>query len=588
MRGLLLLFLSFLVLSCSENKTRYSLGEKVTIVMEGPVLSELSGENPFTDYRLLVTFTNGEESHVVRGFYAADGNAAETSADVGKVWKAHFLASSVGEWRYTASLQKGAGIAISEEEGKPVEISNKEGSFIIEKGNKSTLGAKGVLRVVNGYLQHAISKEHFIKVGANSPENFLAFQDFDQTYRIDGESREGESKTNAEIHGYADHVSDWQEGDPTWQNGKGKGIIGAVNYLASKGMNSIYFLTFNTTGDGRDVWMYTSPTDFSRFDVSKLEQWEILFSHMEKKGILMHVVLQETENEALLDGGDTGPDRKLYLLEFIARFGHHPGLIWNIGEENGPNNWSKNGSQTDEQRKAMIAFLEENDPYGHAITIHTLPNNPSRDEILNPLTDVASLDGISLQDHLPAEVNGTVKDLRRRSNGKWYVAMDEIGPWHTGALADTATENHETLQREVLWGSLLAGAGGVEWYFGAKQTYNDLTSESWKVRDHLWTITNYAKTFFQENLPFWEMTAMDGLVKKGYAFGKKEEVYVFYLFGEDMHSLNLKEITGTFSQSWYNPNTGEWKNSPEEVVGGKDLAIEAAAEDWVLLLKRKP
>ena len=56
---------------------------------------------------------------------------------------------------------------------------------------------------------------------------------------------------------------------------------------------------------------------------------------MDGLGILQHVVLQETENELMWDAGDTGPMRKLYLRELIARFAHHPRLIWNIGEENG-------------------------------------------------------------------------------------------------------------------------------------------------------------------------------------------------------------------------------------------------------------
>ena len=36
------------------------------------------------------------------------------------------------------------------------------------------------------------------------------------------------------IHKYEPHARDWDSGDPTWQGDKGKNIIGAVNYLASK------------------------------------------------------------------------------------------------------------------------------------------------------------------------------------------------------------------------------------------------------------------------------------------------------------------------------------------------------------------
>ena len=585
-----LLFIA--LIGCKTTDQTYSFGETIELTFKGPETSETANDNPFLNYRLEVEFSNGNNSQTIRGFYSADGNAAESSAESGSVWKVRYLPPTAGKWTYKAKLLHDENIAINlNEDATQIELSNESGEFVIQKTGttKNGLIGKGIMQVKNGYLQFPKNNEYIIKVGANSPENFLAFADFDQTYRIEGESREGESKTDLEIHSYTGHVKDWQEGDPTWKGGKGKGIVGAVNYLASKGMNSIYFLTFNTTGDGRDVWMYNDPEDFSRFDISKLEQWEILFQHMQHKGIILHFVFQETENETLLDNGDTGPERKLYLLELISRFGHHPAIIWNIGEENGPNNWSKT-AQTDTQRKDMINFIKQNDPYKHPVVIHTLPNNPDRNEVLLPLKDLQTLNGISLQDHSPNEVNESIKFYREVSKGRWFVSMDEIGPWHTGALADTVPANHKTLMREVLWGTLLAGGGGVEWYFGAKQTYNDLTSESWKVRDHLWTITNHAKVFFQTNLPYQEMSALEGMVDDGYAFGKKDEIYVFYLFADKDQSLNLTEVTGSYTAQWFNPNTGETVENTENIEAGSMVELPISPfenSDVVLLLKRK-
>jgi len=94
----------------------------------------------------------------------------------------------------------------------------------------------------------------------------------------------------------------------------------------------------NINGDGKDVWPFVKHDDFTRFDCSKLDQWEMVFDHADDNlGMMLHIVLQETENETLFDGGDTGPQRSLYLRELIARFGHHRAVTWNIGEENGPN-----------------------------------------------------------------------------------------------------------------------------------------------------------------------------------------------------------------------------------------------------------
>ena len=46
-----------------------------------------------------------------------------------------------------------------------------------------------------------------------------------------------------------------------WRGNRGKGIIGALNYLASKGMNSVYFIPYNLDGgDGKDTWPWIDPT----------------------------------------------------------------------------------------------------------------------------------------------------------------------------------------------------------------------------------------------------------------------------------------------------------------------------------------
>ncbi len=80
--------------------------------------------------------------------------------------------------------------------------------------------------------------------------------------------------------------------------------MGSLNYLASEGMNSVYFMTYNSDGgDGKDTWIWTGPEVRDRIDVSKLARWEIVFAHMERMGIVMHLVIQETENDGKLGRG---------------------------------------------------------------------------------------------------------------------------------------------------------------------------------------------------------------------------------------------------------------------------------------------
>ncbi|MEL6650437.1 MAG: DUF5060 domain-containing protein, partial [Bacteroidota bacterium] len=115
---ILLAMLSLGLWSCqSPAKIDHTIAkwQKLTLAFEGPQTKENASPNPFTDYRMLVTFRLGERSMTIPGFYAADGNAAETSADSGNVWQVRFRPDEVGLWTYEVSFREAADIATSDE-----------------------------------------------------------------------------------------------------------------------------------------------------------------------------------------------------------------------------------------------------------------------------------------------------------------------------------------------------------------------------------------------------------------------------------------------------------------------------------------
>jgi len=292
---------------------------KIILTFNGPESSELDSLNPFLDYQMSVTFFKHDRQVIVPGYFAADGNAAETSADSGNKWQVIICPDDYGLWNYEVSFLKGRNIAVERnpEYGEEVAFHGASGEILVSPSDKtgSDFRAKGRISYANDhYLKHMGTGEIFLKAGSDSPENFLAFHEFDGTYYGgDGERRINEAMPNQTLHRYTPHVNDWNEGDPVWKNGKGKGIIGVVNYLHSKGVNSIYMLTNNVLGDGQDVFPWIKyKSDFTRFDVSKLAQWEIVFTHMDKMGMMCHFVTQETENELMLDSGNVEIKRKLY------------------------------------------------------------------------------------------------------------------------------------------------------------------------------------------------------------------------------------------------------------------------------------
>lgn len=608
MKNLIYLLFLTLFFSCQSSQKQIVKIEgellkwhKVTLVINGPETAEWTKEKPFLDYKLEATFTNGNKSYTVPGFFAADGNAGETSAGAGNSWKIRFRPDETGTWNYKISFKNGKDIVVKEGEifGEPVSGDGLEGSFEVAESDKtgSDFRAKG--RIVNGekgYFKFQDSNEIWIKNGADSPENFLAYADFDQTSRfsLKTEVREGEADPKKDLHKYEPHVVDWKEGNPTWQSGKGKGMIGALNYLASVGVNSQYMLTMNILGDGKDVWPFTDHNERYRFDCSKLDQWEVVFDHAEKLGIMLHLVLQETENECLLDNGYTDVQRKLYLRELVARFGHHLAVTWNIGEENGPAGFSPIG-QTDQQKKDMMNYLKQVNPYPNIVVVHTHSDDQHQDGYLNPMMGFENIDGPSMQIGNPMRVNERMQKWVKESanSGKrWLVNLDEIGPHWKGVMPDSHDALHDTVRNECLWGALLAGGAGVEWYFGYRYPQTDLTCEDFRSRDNWWKQSAIATQFIGQ-FPLEEMQSNNALVnvKGAFCLEKPGETYVVYLPAGTQNAKISLPGEKTLSVKWFNPREGgDMQDGTVKSVQGKGFQNIGNPptdldKDWVVVVR---
>lgn len=563
---------------------------KVTVSLEGPQTSQEAVPNPFRDYRLDVTFTHvpSGRSVTVPGYFAADGQAGETGAEEGNVWRAHLTPDAEGEWTYQATILAGPDVAVADgaASGAPYDLgAGATGRFTVGPTDKTGADhrAKGLLQYVGKhYLRFAETGEYFLKGGTNSPENLLAYYQFDNTEDHGGF---GNELTDG-LHRFEPHVTDWRAGDPTWHGGEGKGIIGALNYLADVGVNSVYFLTMNAGGDGREVYPWIDYDARDRYDVSKLDQWEVVFEHMDRLGLMMHVVTQEEENDHILDDGQWGPERKLYYRELIARFGHHLAVTWNLGEES---------SNSDEQRQAFARFLRDLDPYDHPITVHTFPDQ--KRAIYSPLLGFDAFEGPSMQVAEPKDVNDETRSWYKKSANAgrpWVITADEMGRPQTGAVPDSVDPERVRLRHEGLWGNLMGGGGGIEWFFGTAHPHNDLDLEDFRSRAILWDHTRHALDFYHRFLPFHEMAQCNGLINngEGWCFGKPGEIYAIYMKRRGPTELELGDATGSLHVRWYNPRTGGGllPGTVTTIAGpGKADIGDPPGEhdrDWVALISR--
>ncbi|QDT02356.1 hypothetical protein K227x_07320 [Rubripirellula lacrimiformis] len=590
---------------------------KVTLTLDGPFANERDQQpNPFTDNAFNVTFTHesGSPSYVVPGYFAADGNAGQSSAEAGNQWRAHLSPDKVGQWNYTVSFTQGKNAALGETQGtaiKPYDAA--KGSFTVAASDKDgrDLRSKGRLEYVGRrYLQFAGSKEYFLKAGPDAPETMLGYKDFDNT--IAGLPKKVPLKT------WAPHTADWQSGDPTWKDGKGKGLIGAINYLAAKGCNAFSFLTYNAGGDGDNIWPFVERNDKLHYDCSKLDQWGIVLDHGTAKGMHLHFKLQENEMDddrrgqkaesgrvpESLDGGKLGPQRKLYCRELIARYGHSLALNWNIGEEN---------TQSSQEIRDMVTYLHDTDPYHHNIVIHTFPSQ--QDKVYTPLLgDQSLLTGASLQNSWDQAHQRTLKWVNEsaKAGRPWVVANDEQGPASDGVPADPGYQGNDgtgnqkgkkytahDIRKLCLWGTLMAGGAGVEYYFGYKLPENDLICEDFRSRDTSWDYCRIALSFFPENdIPFWEMENSDALIGNSsnnnskFCFAKTDEVYLVYLPSGGSAELDLRDADGDFEVRWFNPRSGGelQRGSVLTVDGGSKVQLGTAPadkdDDWLVVVRR--
>jgi len=234
--------------------------------------------------------------------------------------------------------------------------------------------------------------------------------------------------------------------------------------------------------------------------------------------------------------------------------------------------------QNDKQRKDMAAYVKNTDPYKNPVVLHTLPNHDLRDSILSELLGFPYLDGPSLQTSVDDVYSETIKwrKISADNGRKWVVCSDEIGPASTGAKPDADDPEHNDIRQKVLWGNLMGGGGGVEWYFGYEFPDNDLNCENWRSRDLLWDQTRVALHFFKNHLPVpldqFEPSEYLLTTENGYALSSTNTFVIFFFEGAN-RVLKLDPHVD-YEVMWYNPREGG-----DLVAGNKTMVTGSETTD---------
>lgn len=607
--------------------------DPVTVELTGPALDEARGANPFADYRLDVTFSDGRVDYTVPGYFQGCAEAADNGCTGGRLWRAHFVPRHGGSWSYRVRFRTAADIVARGGDGQAVpNLDGAAGHFMVGAAARTPVRARGLLSYTGErYYRWSGDGSVFFKWGTDSPENMLAYADFDAT-----PNAKGLRKT------WAPHARDYDPAASAYTWGptqKGKNLLGMFRYLKTAELNSVSMLLFNVGGDDRNVipqllkvsqeayaGMEPKPqwddgVVHDRYDVSKLAQWQRALSYADELGLHLHFKLAEAENDLFFDNGAMGRERKIYLREMVARFNHFLAVTWNLGEET-----HQQAEELDEESR----YIDDLDPYGHPLVVHT---HPQQKEIYRALLGRGSaLNGLSLQGIFPdfRDLRDDVAKWSRLSKAagrQWVFGYDEQGGAAGGAPvdADYPIENtpdkrrgvdipHGLFRRAALWNALMAGANGVEAYFGYQTGCTDLNCEDQRTRASLWRDGVKALTFFERHVgvealrlePDDDVTA----APDDFVLADPGRLYVIYTQTEGSSglpagfeqrygrsgpvTLQLFSQTGRYSVAWYDALRGGelQRTAITEVVGGSTATLgrppAGGSGEWAVIVRKIP
>jgi hypothetical protein len=463
--------------------------------------------NPF-QISMDVTFAGpGGQTFIVHAFYDGDGKGGLD----GDVWKVRFTPDEVGNWSYSTSSSNPMlnGIIGS------FDVIPPTGCQTYVPGTLPDFLCLGRLEYAGAHYLKFDDGPYWLKGGEDDPEDFLA-------------------------PGMTVGFSTKEQ---------------AIDFLASKGINSLYMMLHNIDGDGNNVWPWVGSSaaeakaNHEHFDIAKLSEWEDLFSYLQEQGLVLHLVLED-------DSAWTGFNRSLYYREMIARFGHHNGIIWNISEE-------YNENYTADQVKSFAQTIRDLDPYDHPITVH----NAGGLDIWNPFVGDPRFDLTSFQTGAsPQNVAAATWFETVESSGRPIpVSFDETGKLGVG---------DRDLTRHIVW-SVYLGGGNFEMHTYPLPGYGDFAN-------HFEDLTR-ARAFL-ESLPFSQMRPMNELLVsgQGYVFAETGNVYAIYLPYGGAIEIDLSGVSGNLHVVWFNPRTGEYSGQTTITGGGIQAFTPPYSGDAVL------
>ncbi len=314
-----------------------------------------------------------------------------------------------------------------------------------------------------------------------------------------------------------------------------------------------------------------------------------------------------SDKGAKAHGGALGVERRLYYREMVARFAHHPALMWVIGDES-------NYFDEIATMESLASEIRALDPYHHPIAFHSkhpcfgasCPEPyPSVYEQYAPYFGFGAFEASAFQTS-PGGYNSSTVSLRmaQANSRRWAHYGDEQS---LNATAPNLDQN----RTKALWGNLMGGGAGLAWYPGNAAVaqyppgaemcdYFDLSLEDFRLFEGYFDQTRIALELFHAHLPFTEMVPDNALASvngsSDYVFVRPENaplgiLAVYAVYRGTGSATDLTLGAGTHTVEWFDPRTGAGPISAPELVGPGAVALapplQDPGQDWLAIVRQQ-
>ena len=280
--------------------------------------------------------------------------------------------------------------------------------------------------------------------------------------------------------------------------------------------------------------------DHSQFNLAFWQHYDRVIDALYRRGIWAHVLIKVYNKQVKWPVNGSAEDDQ-YFRWLIARYAAYPNITWDLSKE-------ANNEKDIEYKTNRLRFVRANDPYHRLITVHDDRATYDRG-IYDGLADYRS----DQQHKQWREI--MLAHLQQRA---WPVINTEFGYEHgPGGLTDK-TYNVVQSPEEVIrraWEVYVAGGFGVYYY-----TYTAWDVVRVKDTPPGYVYFKHLRDFF-ERTTYWRMKPIDGVCSAGSCLAEPGREYVVFLGEAAPFTLKIEGAVGPLTVEWYQPLTGERRNS---------------------------